>query len=414
MAVGYYKDLTNQKFEKLTAISPYSHKFVKNGKKTSTMYWDCKCDCGNDFRATSYGLISGNTKSCGCFKVRPELKDKDRERRIGRAVYNSNIKDKNKRKFESETDIPFKIWFEMSQKACFYCGLESSNEQKDVKRGKLITDTIFYYNGIDRVDSSKSYALDNVVTCCKYCNWFKLDDPTQEFLRRAFKIYDHFNLDRDDYLIFNRPWLGSDIPEKLRSSPLKSPPQTNTLNGSIDLVGQRTGTLYILERDTKTPQKKNARYNCKCDRCEKIISLERSNLMRQKSCKCNYRYLSREDAFWNAAYQDNVLGLNRRVWNMDTDITLSMYEYIASLNCFYCDDSPSCYKTERIGREVFSFSTLDKLNPQEHYHWNNVAPCCKKCNFGKNNQDIYSFLTSIKRLVEFQRKARPFDGAGFV
>jgi hypothetical protein len=413
MAAGYYRDLTNQKFEKLTAISPYSHKFVKNGKKTSTMYWDCKCDCGNDFRATSQGLVSGNTKSCGCFKVKPELKDKDREKRIGRAVYNSNIKDKNKRKFESETDIPFDAWFKMSQEPCFYCGLKSSNEQKDTKRGKLITDTIFYYNGIDRVDSSKSYALDNVVTCCKYCNWFKLDDPTQEFLRRAFRVYDHFNLGRDDYLVFNRPWLEHDIPEKLRPSPLTSPPEQNKLDRSVDLIGQKIGTILIASRDFES-NSKNYKYNCSCERCGKTQSLYESNLFRQKSCKCNYRYLSRDDAFWNSAYQDNVLGPNRRIWNTGTDITLSMYEYVASLNCFYCNDDPSCFKTERIGGEVFKFSTLDKLNPKEHYHWNNIAPCCKKCNFGKNKQDIYGFLTSIKRLVEFQRKTRPFDGTGLV
>lgn len=405
MAAGHYKDLTNQKFGKLTAISSYFHKFERNGSKHSKVYWDCKCDCGCDFRATSQGLTSGDTKSCGCFRQKPELKDKDRERCIGRRLYASNISGKNERKFGNKTDISFETWFEMSQKPCFYCGLKSSNEQDDRKRGKLITDTIFYYNGIDRIDSSKEYALDNSVTCCKYCNWFKLDDSVDEFLRRAFKVYDTLNLDRDDYLIFNRPWLGLDIPEKLRPSPLTSPPEQNKLDRSINLIGQKIGTILIASRDFKS-NSKNYKYNCSCERCGKTQSLYESNLFRQNSCKCNYSYLSRDDAFWNAAYQDNVLGPNRRIWNKDTDITLSMYEYIASLNCFYCDGSPSCYKTEKIGREVFKFSTLDKLNPKEHYHWNNIAPCCKKCNFGKNKQDIYSFFTSIKRLVEFQRKAR--------
>lgn len=37
-------------------------------------------------------------------------------------------------------------------------------------------------NGIDRIDSSKGYELDNCAPCCKYCNMGKNDLPLQEFL----------------------------------------------------------------------------------------------------------------------------------------------------------------------------------------------------------------------------------------
>lgn len=49
------KDLTGQKFERLTAI-----KYL-GGRK-----WRCLCDCGNEIDVFTNNLTRGNTKSCGC------------------------------------------------------------------------------------------------------------------------------------------------------------------------------------------------------------------------------------------------------------------------------------------------------------------------------------------------------------
>lgn len=59
-AKNNYKDLTNQKYGKLT---PKEYL----GTKNRTGLWRCECDCGNkNFITTSHHLLSGNTKSCGC------------------------------------------------------------------------------------------------------------------------------------------------------------------------------------------------------------------------------------------------------------------------------------------------------------------------------------------------------------
>ena len=58
--MGYKNDLTNQRFGYLTVLE-----FAGNRKKLSM--WKCVCDCGNT-RFVSYpNLMSGNTKSCGCY-----------------------------------------------------------------------------------------------------------------------------------------------------------------------------------------------------------------------------------------------------------------------------------------------------------------------------------------------------------
>lgn len=58
--MGAFKDLTNQKFGKLTPISYY--------RKRHRVYWCCMCDCGNKIDVRSDGLTTGQTKSCGCLQ----------------------------------------------------------------------------------------------------------------------------------------------------------------------------------------------------------------------------------------------------------------------------------------------------------------------------------------------------------
>lgn len=59
--MGKLKDITNQKFGRLTAVHPTGEK-DKNGKTL----WYCKCDCGGSKVAPIHLLNNGRIKSCGC------------------------------------------------------------------------------------------------------------------------------------------------------------------------------------------------------------------------------------------------------------------------------------------------------------------------------------------------------------
>ena len=56
------KDLTNQKFGKLTVISRAEN--AKDGRAQ----WLCKCECGKTKVINGKYLLNGETKSCGCLK----------------------------------------------------------------------------------------------------------------------------------------------------------------------------------------------------------------------------------------------------------------------------------------------------------------------------------------------------------
>ena len=66
--IGRAKDLTTQKFGKLTAL----YRTENVGKKT---HWVCQCECGKIVKVFAGHLESGHTTSCGCYKKTASLKD---------------------------------------------------------------------------------------------------------------------------------------------------------------------------------------------------------------------------------------------------------------------------------------------------------------------------------------------------
>ena len=61
MASWNFKDLTNQKFGRLTAIKRVDDE--KNGK----VQWLCQCDCGRQCIVRAQDLTKRHTTSCGCY-----------------------------------------------------------------------------------------------------------------------------------------------------------------------------------------------------------------------------------------------------------------------------------------------------------------------------------------------------------
>ena len=63
------KDITGCKYNRLTAIK-FSHT-----DKNYNQYWVFKCDCGNEIVARKSLVVSGHTKSCGCFQKEVAAKE---------------------------------------------------------------------------------------------------------------------------------------------------------------------------------------------------------------------------------------------------------------------------------------------------------------------------------------------------
>ena len=77
MTAHNFKDLTGQKFGKLTVI-----KRAKNDKYGRSM-WLCECECGGKNTVSGYHLTTGMTQSCGCLNYR-KIKSNTMFRKIKR------------------------------------------------------------------------------------------------------------------------------------------------------------------------------------------------------------------------------------------------------------------------------------------------------------------------------------------
>jgi hypothetical protein len=71
----------------------------------------------------------------------------------------------------------------LSKQPCFYCGKAPSQLRKR-----------HVYSGIDRIDNTKGYQVDNVVPCCRDCNFAKKAMTFDQFKDWVTAVYLHWVL----------------------------------------------------------------------------------------------------------------------------------------------------------------------------------------------------------------------------
>jgi len=174
-----------QKINRLTTIS-YKDKV-----------WICSCECGNIINVKTGALSSGNTKSCGCLKTE-ELSSRAYKLIEGRRKNEPRIASARRvwqgYKYKDPECIDFDKFFEKSQENCFYCGIAPNKEYNHfIREGvtsseKAKKEGLFIYNGLDRVDNTKSHTINNVVTACSMCNHMKSDHSVDDFFNWINKL----------------------------------------------------------------------------------------------------------------------------------------------------------------------------------------------------------------------------------
>jgi hypothetical protein len=94
----------------------------------------------------------------------------------------------------NDGNLTLEEFYVLSQKKCFYCNCDLSNSfckfsRHSAKKTKELGK--FIYNGLDRVDSNLPHNKDNVVPCCKYCNFAKSDLSLEEFYTWAKRLQEY-------------------------------------------------------------------------------------------------------------------------------------------------------------------------------------------------------------------------------
>lgn len=142
-----------------------------NGELTSTL---CKDFNISNATVLNYVRLSGNSvrtvaEGAAC---RGRIKGEgETAKNYTYTIYKSGAKSRG-----IEFSLTKEEFLSLVVQPCNYCGALPKNETKNATSGS------FFYNGLDRVDSSMGYSTDNVVPCCIICNKAKSTLSLQEFL----------------------------------------------------------------------------------------------------------------------------------------------------------------------------------------------------------------------------------------
>ncbi len=167
------KDLKGKVFGKLTVLER------ADGKRQNSALWLCRCECGTEKVLCSPDLVDGRTKSCGCLRGLP-YKGFSRDQAAFNLVYKNYKRGADSRGFEftlTEKEVRT-----ITKSDCYYCKASPS-----CISGKQCKE-IYIYNGIDRIDNTKGYTIDNIVPCCNSCNRAKFKMTIDEFAEWVKRI----------------------------------------------------------------------------------------------------------------------------------------------------------------------------------------------------------------------------------
>jgi hypothetical protein len=185
--------LPETQFHRLKVLT----KSIKVSKNNGS-YYHCECSCGALVEVSRSCLVTEKTKSCGCWlRLSPSNLFKQAP---GNASHNNlyNRCAKGARVRGLEFNLSREKHAELIVMNCHYCNRPAPNwnvyasvytKKKRTKlHPKTFEDAWIKAHGLDRVDSNLGYIESNVVTCCKTCNYAKLDMSYQEYIDHCYSV----------------------------------------------------------------------------------------------------------------------------------------------------------------------------------------------------------------------------------
>ncbi len=181
------------------------------GKKNRGGLWKALCDCGKEKQVKGHDFKpTRGPQSCGCAVLEQIAQGGKTRRRYGESTINIAYAC---HKYNAEEDgrqpLERADWDKIVFRPCYYCGGKDVKNKAHhfVKKNTFLhlsTEELDRFkvemNGVDRVDSTKGYELENCLPCCGMCNKMKNSYPQQLFIDRVKQVYRHLNLHENSQL----------------------------------------------------------------------------------------------------------------------------------------------------------------------------------------------------------------------
>lgn len=164
-------------------------------------------------------------------------------------------------------------------------------------------------------------------------------------------------------------------------------------------------------------------YECLC-KCGQITLATKNQLLKSKkrSCGCLVSQL-RSDKVAKGVTGFNILcssykckANERKIeWSLTKEECKKLFEG----NCYYCNEPPSLIigtphknksRLETQGRyikhSVYTYSSIDRVDPDKEYTLDNCVSACKNCNIGKmaqSKEEFFNWITKVYKNITYNR-----------
>jgi hypothetical protein len=173
------KNLVGMRFGIITVIGLNDDRWDKK----RNIYWNCKCDCGKELMKRQDTLKAA--KSCGCLVQVANIK---RTLPNGISVKNNLYKKllHSASKRGLVVTISIDEFTKLAEQKCHWCGNDPS-----ISKLRKDGSSSWASNGIDRLDNSIGYTIDNCVPSCFPCNRAKRDMSLKEWDEYLDRLVNH-------------------------------------------------------------------------------------------------------------------------------------------------------------------------------------------------------------------------------
>ena len=161
--------------------------------------WNALCDCGKTTVVIPFNVVGAKRPimSCGCYSASIRRRNGEKCRRYEPRISSARCV----WQWYKDKDCDFETFLKVSQLACHYCGRfpfttfnRANVDKKNYRPSQNQKENgDFIYNGLDRIDSTKSHTPDNIVSCCWTCNRMKGDMPYDEFIEHIKRMGTHLH-----------------------------------------------------------------------------------------------------------------------------------------------------------------------------------------------------------------------------
>jgi len=177
-----------------------------------------------------------------------------------------------------------------------------------------------------------------------------------------------------------------------------------------NLTGKRFKRLVVLAF-SHIDKGKKACWKCQCD-CGQIVVVRANNLKSKKTKSCGCLQRETVKKIFSKPKGEKAFNILYHTYKYSAEVRAfifalgkEQFREIISQSCFYCGQKPLSRRGAKYDNS-FHCNGIDRIENTKGYIFENVVPCCEKCNRMKLAHTQKDFLTHVERIHKHQHNSK--------